>query len=247
MTAFQLCEVAQVRNQRRERSARFLAQLHEHALLLGHRAAVVAQQHPQVAAHHRHRRSELVHRQREELRATVVVLRHTGPRCVAGQPVDASTRLADGAGACGSPEGIRRSPRCSTLRVSTTDRGTMLIRRAADIRSSEITDERLYVRRREFLQACGLAAVGVAAGGIELDAQPRRPPAEALERGARAVRHDGGEDALRDDHHLQQLLRVRHRQGVAGPVGGHAEAAAVDGAGGRRVRAARPTTTSTIC
>jgi methionine sulfoxide reductase catalytic subunit len=53
----------------------------------------------------------------------------------------------------------------------------MLIRRATPIPSSEITDERLYVRRREFLQSCGLAAVGLAAGGIDLDAQPNtRPP-----------------------------------------------------------------------
>jgi sulfoxide reductase catalytic subunit YedY len=53
----------------------------------------------------------------------------------------------------------------------------MLIRTAAAIPSSEITDERLYVRRREFLQVCGLAAVGLAASGIDLDAQtPKRPP-----------------------------------------------------------------------
>jgi methionine sulfoxide reductase catalytic subunit len=54
----------------------------------------------------------------------------------------------------------------------------MLIRRAADIPSSEITDQRTYVHRREFLQACGLAAVGLAAGGIDLDAQGAggRPP-----------------------------------------------------------------------
>ena len=31
--------------------------------------------------------------------------------------------------------------------------GSMLIRRAADIRSSDITDKRLYHGRREFLQA----------------------------------------------------------------------------------------------
>jgi methionine sulfoxide reductase catalytic subunit len=53
----------------------------------------------------------------------------------------------------------------------------MLIRRTNGIPSSEITDERLYVHRREFLQACGLAAVGLAAGGIDLDAQSNpRPP-----------------------------------------------------------------------
>jgi sulfoxide reductase catalytic subunit YedY len=53
----------------------------------------------------------------------------------------------------------------------------MLIRQAPDIRPSEITDKRLYVRRREFLQSAGLAAVGLAAGRVGLDAQPGgRPP-----------------------------------------------------------------------
>jgi methionine sulfoxide reductase catalytic subunit len=41
----------------------------------------------------------------------------------------------------------------------------MLIRRAADIRSSDITDKRLYHGRREFLQAA-TATVAVAAAGI---------------------------------------------------------------------------------
>jgi methionine sulfoxide reductase catalytic subunit len=40
----------------------------------------------------------------------------------------------------------------------------MLIRRATDIRSSEITDERLYLRRREFMRAAGAAALASAAG-----------------------------------------------------------------------------------
>jgi len=53
----------------------------------------------------------------------------------------------------------------------------MLIRRATDIQSSEITDHRLYLRRREFIRASGLAAVGLAAGGIELDAQAAKRPA----------------------------------------------------------------------
>jgi sulfoxide reductase catalytic subunit YedY len=52
----------------------------------------------------------------------------------------------------------------------------MLIRRAADIPASEITDQKLYVRRREFLKTWGLAAAGVAAGGLDLGAQtPKRP------------------------------------------------------------------------
>jgi sulfoxide reductase catalytic subunit YedY len=53
----------------------------------------------------------------------------------------------------------------------------MLIRRAPDIPSSEITEERLYLGRRAFLHACGFAAVGLAANGIGVDAQSgARPP-----------------------------------------------------------------------
>ncbi|HEY3380899.1 MAG TPA: protein-methionine-sulfoxide reductase catalytic subunit MsrP [Vicinamibacterales bacterium] len=54
----------------------------------------------------------------------------------------------------------------------------MLIRTVAEIPESEITDRALYVRRREFLQRVGLATIGLAAGGLELDAQSdgSRPP-----------------------------------------------------------------------
>ena len=41
----------------------------------------------------------------------------------------------------------------------------MLIKNATDIPSSEITDERLYLRRREFMQL-GAGLVGAAAGGV---------------------------------------------------------------------------------
>ena len=42
----------------------------------------------------------------------------------------------------------------------------MLIRRAPDIRSSEITDETFYLRRREFMRVAGGAAVAAAAGSL---------------------------------------------------------------------------------
>ena len=48
----------------------------------------------------------------------------------------------------------------------------MLIRRPPDISSSEITDERLWLRRRAFLQTIGVAAVGLAAGSVSVGAQP---------------------------------------------------------------------------
>jgi sulfoxide reductase catalytic subunit YedY len=52
----------------------------------------------------------------------------------------------------------------------------MLIRRATDIPSSEITRPELYFGRREFFRAWGVAAIGLAAGGIDLNAQGARPP-----------------------------------------------------------------------
>jgi sulfoxide reductase catalytic subunit YedY len=42
----------------------------------------------------------------------------------------------------------------------------MLIRRAGDIRSSEITDEQIYLRRREFMRLAGAAAITGAVGAV---------------------------------------------------------------------------------
>jgi sulfoxide reductase catalytic subunit YedY len=42
----------------------------------------------------------------------------------------------------------------------------MLIRRADDVRSSEITDEQVYIRRREFVRMAGGAVLATAAGGL---------------------------------------------------------------------------------
>ena len=54
----------------------------------------------------------------------------------------------------------------------------MLVRKAPDIPSSEITDKKLYLRRREFIQAAAVTAVGAAAGTLGLshaDAAPSWP------------------------------------------------------------------------
>lgn len=56
----------------------------------------------------------------------------------------------------------------------------MFIKRAADIRSSEITDEKLYRSRRQFIRAASVAAAGVAAGamlpnGVFAERQDRWP------------------------------------------------------------------------
>lgn len=42
----------------------------------------------------------------------------------------------------------------------------MLIRKAADIRPSEITDKDLYANRRQFMQGAAAAALAVGAPGL---------------------------------------------------------------------------------
>src|SRR5262245_6118129 len=54
----------------------------------------------------------------------------------------------------------------------------MLLKHAPDFASSEITDKKLYVRRREFIQAAAVTALGVAAGAAgagEAEAAPSWP------------------------------------------------------------------------
>ena len=54
----------------------------------------------------------------------------------------------------------------------------MLLRKTPDIRSSEITDKKLYLRRREFIQAAAVGAIGTAAGTLgvpQADASPSWP------------------------------------------------------------------------
>src|SRR5215207_9286487 len=51
----------------------------------------------------------------------------------------------------------------------------MLLRRPSDVRSSEITDKNLYLRRREFIRAAALTTAGAAAGMLgvgQAEAQP---------------------------------------------------------------------------
>jgi sulfoxide reductase catalytic subunit YedY len=54
----------------------------------------------------------------------------------------------------------------------------MLLRKSPDIRCSEITDKKLYLRRREFIQAAAVTAVGAAAATLgvpQADAAPSWP------------------------------------------------------------------------
>ena len=51
----------------------------------------------------------------------------------------------------------------------------MLLRKSPDIKSSEITDKKAYLRRREFIQAAALSTAGAAAGTLgigQAEAQP---------------------------------------------------------------------------
>ncbi len=51
----------------------------------------------------------------------------------------------------------------------------MRLRKSPDIKSSEITDKKVYLRRREFIQAAAMSTVGAAAGTLgigQVEAQP---------------------------------------------------------------------------
>ena len=52
----------------------------------------------------------------------------------------------------------------------------MLIKKAADIKSSEITDPRVYARRREFLKAAALGAGAVVAGAVPAMSRSKPEP-----------------------------------------------------------------------
>jgi sulfoxide reductase catalytic subunit YedY len=59
----------------------------------------------------------------------------------------------------------------------------MLIKQAPDIRSSEITDKKLYLNRREFLRTAGAAAAALGVAGVtsaDLAAQPAAPHGRKL-------------------------------------------------------------------
>src|SRR5262245_3906415 len=53
----------------------------------------------------------------------------------------------------------------------------MLIKKAPDISSSEITSESVYLRRREFLQAAGLTAAAAVTGALGMDTSADAAPA----------------------------------------------------------------------
>ena len=53
----------------------------------------------------------------------------------------------------------------------------MLLRKSPDIKSSEITDKKVYLRRREFIQAAALTTAGAAAGALAIgDAEAQSWP-----------------------------------------------------------------------
>ena len=120
----------------------------------------------------------------------------------------------------------------------------MLIKPAADIPSSEITDKKVYLNRREFIRAAGGTALVTATGALAaetlLQAQVPAPHGRKLVTPEEPAQHDREAEHLGAHHHLQQLLRVRAR-GRRRPVEagqGVQARRAVDGHRRRRVRQA---------
>ena len=108
----------------------------------------------------------------------------------------------------------------------------MLIKQAPDIRSSEITPERLYYNRRQFIQATSGAALGGRRRGRARPAGRRsagRPAGGSGRPAAEPVQHRRAAELLRGDHQLQQLLRVRPRQGRSETARRRSDRRAVDG------------------
>ena len=120
----------------------------------------------------------------------------------------------------------------------------MLIRRPSDIAPSEITPREVYLRRREFI--AGAAALGLGAG-LSAAFPGRRAQAAPLQAAKSPLSTtDEPPTAAQGHHQLQQLLRVRHRQGRSGQERAHAQDQALDGQGRRprrqagRLRPRRP-------
>ena len=92
----------------------------------------------------------------------------------------------------------------------------MLIRKPDDRNGQRFTPESLYLRRRDFLAS---AAVPVLAGAATLltgDTARAQGSGQKLDRKKSPLSTDREADAVQRRHHLQQLLRVRHRQGRSG-------------------------------
>src|SRR5215471_148434 len=96
----------------------------------------------------------------------------------------------------------------------------MLIKSSSDIASSEITDQKQYVNRRDFLKAAGIAAAGLAGGLIAAESAIEAKGASHGRKLAninRAFPKPDDKNQLVGRHHqLQQFLRVRDRQRGSG-------------------------------
>ena len=107
----------------------------------------------------------------------------------------------------------------------------MLIRRPADIPSSEITPEPVYLNRRQFIRGATGAAVGVATGGLALGGSSRwsgtlqkrpRPSSPRTSIRLRADRGGGGQlpggvDVPSAWRVAQRLVRLEASWGASRP------------------------------
>ena len=102
----------------------------------------------------------------------------------------------------------------------------MLIKKPADIRESEVTPKELYLRRREFITGGRQprrrggdrrGRLAVRRRGPRRRKIPNAYKFPDLKKGE-PVRHDREAELVQGRHHLQQLLRVRSRQGRPGAL-----------------------------
>ena len=105
-----------------------------------------------------------------------------------------------------------------------------------DIARSEITPQHVFENRRRVLQAAG-AWRSVAdrrewrsVGGVTRRTRKRR----SWRQDQRQIRRARQDDAVQGHHHVQQLLRIRHRQSRSGAKRRDSAAASVEGERRRR-------------
>ena len=149
------------------------------------------------------------------------------------------------------PGSYRRCKEAADAATKTSSRRSsdMLIGRKPDILPSEITPQELYAHRREFIKAAGAVGMlaGVSAAGLFATAAGGACRGEAAERAQERVHGRRGADLPQGRHHLQQLLRVRHRQGRSERQRAHAEDPARGPSRSRAKSRSRRSTTSRNC
>ena len=119
------------------------------------------------------------------------------------------------------------------------------VRGRSEVESSEITPKSVCLGRRRFLAAAAVASATAAFPTSSRRERRRQSGRRSSGSREKPILDRGGADAAGRDHPLQQLLRVRHRQGRPGRICGDVEARPWTVSGRRRCAESPAPSTST--